>query len=131
MSKTKVHKVTLLIVDHDALGAEGVTEVLENARYPNDCMRPQVVEIDTREVTWADEHPLNVGHTWRAAFLGLFVAPDTFDPAERAREKQASRDQDAHDIATGARTVEQVRHDNGAFAFPRERVRLSKPKRER
>jgi hypothetical protein len=55
--------------------------------------------------------------------------PPTFDPAERAREKQASRDQDAHDIATGVRTVEQVRRDNGAFAFPRERIRLTRPKR--
>jgi hypothetical protein len=75
MSKTKVHKVTLLIVDSDGLGAEGVTEVLENARYPNDCIGPQVVEIDTREVEWSDEHPLNAGHTWRAAFATLFSTP--------------------------------------------------------
>lgn len=34
------------------------------------------------------------------------------DPAEWAREKQASRDQDAADIASGRKTVEQVRREN-------------------
>jgi hypothetical protein len=74
MSKTKVHKVTLMIVDTDNVGDE-LTDLIENARYPNDCISAQVVEIDTREVVWADEHPLNVAHTWRAAFATLFSTP--------------------------------------------------------
>lgn len=56
---------------------------------------------------------------------------DTFNPTERAREKQASRDEDARAIASGEKTVEQVRRENGAFAFPRDRVKLTFPANER
>lgn len=52
-----------------------------------------------------------------------------FDPAERAREKAASRANDARAIATGEKTNEQVRRENAAFAFPN--VILRYPKRER
>lgn len=51
-------------------------------------------------------------------------SPD-FDPAERAREKQASRDEDARALASGEVSREQLKHENGAFAFPRERLRIS------
>jgi hypothetical protein len=55
----KVHKITVLVVDSDGLGADNVKIELENANYPNDCIYPKVVEIDTREVEWSDDHPLN------------------------------------------------------------------------
>jgi len=46
-----------------------------------------------------------------------------FDPAERAREKQASRDRDAADLASGRKSAEQLNRENGgAFAFPRVRI---------
>jgi hypothetical protein len=52
------------------------------------------------------------------------VPAPTFDPAERAREKQLSRDQDERDLASGAKTREQLRREN-AFVHPCEfRVRL-------
>lgn len=35
-----------------------------------------------------------------------------FDPEERAREKQASRDQDDRDLASGAKTREQLCREN-------------------
>jgi hypothetical protein len=35
-----------------------------------------------------------------------------FDPKERAREKQASRDQDERDLASGAKTREQLQREN-------------------
>ena len=53
----------------------------------------------------------------------------TFDPAERAREKQASRDADARALASGEKSRAQLKAENGAFAFPRARIRF--PKRER
>ena len=37
---------------------------------------------------------------------------DFYDPAERAREKQASRDQDEADLASGRKTREQLRLEN-------------------
>ena len=49
---------------------------------------------------------------------------ETFDPIERAREKQASREADAAAIKSGEKTAEQVKRENGSFAFPRSQVRL-------
>lgn len=68
----KVHAVTILIVDHDDLGAQEIQNVLENQNYPNDCIRPCVMRVDTQTVEWTDEHPLNGTRTMRAAFEELF-----------------------------------------------------------
>ena len=53
----------------------------------------------------------------------------TYDPAERAREKQASRDQDAADLASGAKTREQLHAENAALAGLRVRVDYAGAKR--
>ena len=47
-----------------------------------------------------------------------------FDPEKRAKEKQASREADADAIASGRKSAEQVREENGAFSFPRDRMRI-------
>jgi hypothetical protein len=39
-----------------------------------------------------------------------------FNPEERARQKQAARDKDAHDIKMGIRTPEQVQKENSMFS---------------
>jgi hypothetical protein len=70
---TQVHKIVLLVVDHDQLGAAGVASELENARYGNDCIGPQVMATETREVEWSDEHPLNHRDKSAAAFAELFA----------------------------------------------------------
>ena len=72
---TKVHRVEILIVDHDDLGADGIRQVLESTRYPNHCISPQVAAVQTREVDWTDGHPLNQKRSWRAAFAALFANP--------------------------------------------------------
>lgn len=41
-----------------------------------------------------------------------------FDPSERAAQKQASRDQDAKDLADGTKSPEQLRKESGKFSFP-------------
>ncbi len=69
---TKVHRVVLLIVDHDGIGDEQVRQVIEGARYPNHCIYPRVMQVATREVEWSDEHPLNKLSTQRDAFTELF-----------------------------------------------------------
>lgn len=48
------------------------------------------------------------------------MSDDTF--AQRAREKAASRDADQRALESGEKTREQLRVENGAFAFPRDRV---------
>lgn len=56
----KVHKVELLIVDHDDLGSEGVQEQLENVNFPNDCINPHIMKITSKYIgEWNDNHPLN------------------------------------------------------------------------
>lgn len=69
----KVHKVTLLIIDTDDLGADGVREVLENTRYANHCISPDVKAIETVEVKWSDDHPLNLHATCEAEYQRLFT----------------------------------------------------------
>ena len=53
----------------------------------------------------------------------------TYDPAERAREKQAARDQDAADIASGAKSREQLHAENAVLAELRVRVDYAGAKR--
>ena len=68
----KIHKVTLLVVDSDDIGAEDIKEVIENQKYPNYCISPSVVTIETEEVDWHDDHPLNM-KGWQTFFYRLFA----------------------------------------------------------
>lgn len=69
----KVHRVILLIVDQDDVGPAGVVDVIENTRYPNRCIAPHVMGIETADIgPWSDDHPLNRYDTMRAEFARLF-----------------------------------------------------------
>jgi hypothetical protein len=69
----KVHKVTLMIVDFDKLGAGSIKEVIENQQYPNRCIYPNVMEVKTKDIgPWDDSHPLNQIDQMQAAFEELF-----------------------------------------------------------
>jgi hypothetical protein len=46
------------------------------------------------------------------------------DDAKRAREKQVSRDEDARALASEEKSREQLRRENGHFAFASVRVSL-------
>ena len=54
---------------------------------------------------------------------------DRFNPKERAREKQRSREEDDRSLARGEKSVQQLKRECGYFAFPRVRMsaRGSKP----
>ena len=70
----KVYKVTLLIVDHDALGSDDIATTLENARYPNRCISPDVMAIESRDIgEWRDDHPLNYRDKIKSEFERLFA----------------------------------------------------------
>ena len=45
----------------------------------------------------------------------MVTKPGRLDSHERAREKQASRDADAHDLATGRRTAAEISKTNSIF----------------
>jgi hypothetical protein len=51
--------------------------------------------------------------------------PDVLDPRVRAAEKAESRAEDVRALASGEKSVEDLRRENGAFAFPRGQVRLN------
>jgi hypothetical protein len=56
----KVYKVELMIIDFDDIG-ENIKTVLENAWYPNHCISPHVMHIESRDIgEWRDDHPLNL-----------------------------------------------------------------------
>jgi hypothetical protein len=48
-------------------------------------------------------------------------ADDYFDPKARAAEKQASRDADEAALASGAKSRDDLRRENGGFALLRVR----------
>jgi hypothetical protein len=50
--------------------------------------------------------------------------PKPLDPKEREREKKLSRDEDARALAAGEKSRDELRRENGHFAFPRVRVSL-------
>ncbi|MFO0589008.1 MAG: hypothetical protein U0441_15770 [Polyangiaceae bacterium] len=47
-----------------------------------------------------------------------------FDPIERAAEKQRSREEDEAALASGQKTREDLRRENGLFAFANVRIDL-------
>jgi hypothetical protein len=59
----KVHKVTLFVLDFDELGWNGVKQTLENTKYPNHCISPEVLDIESKEIgEWEDESFFNSKH---------------------------------------------------------------------
>ncbi len=66
----KAHILTVVILDHDGLGAEGVVEELQSANFANDCIHPKVGKVETFELgEWEDNHPLNQGDTDQLKWL--------------------------------------------------------------
>lgn len=70
---TQVHKIVLMVVDHDRIGADAVKLALEDARYPNHCIAPTVMGIQTKEVEWSDNCALNQTSLMHQAFARLFI----------------------------------------------------------
>ena len=56
----KAYKVELLILDFDQIGEEEIRYQIENTKYSNHCISPQVKKIEERDIgEWHDDHPLN------------------------------------------------------------------------
>ena len=68
----KLHKIEILIVNHDDVSEEDIKYHLENTKYPNYCISPEVLSINTREIEWSDDHPLNHRDTQFEACRELF-----------------------------------------------------------
>lgn len=81
---TEVHKVTILVVDHDGLGAKGVKDEFENTSYANHCMNPKVKQVETRTVPYTDAHPLNSNLQEKHAPEYNRLFPETIHPDSAA-----------------------------------------------
>lgn len=68
----KVYRIVLMVIDFDSVGKD-MGEIIENASYPNDCLSPHLIEIDSREIgEWADSHPLNKRDGQQEEFHRIF-----------------------------------------------------------
>ena len=69
----RAYKITMLVIDFDNLGSEGLIETLESVNYPNDCVIPRVMAMDARDIgEWDDSHPLNNTQKAPAEFARIF-----------------------------------------------------------
>lgn len=69
----QVLKLVVTVIDFDGLGADGVKDAIENARYPNRCISPHVRSVEVRDIgEWSDGHPLNNRKTADDELLRLF-----------------------------------------------------------
>ena len=68
-----VYKVELMILNFDDLNEQDVTAVIENQKFPNRCIDPIVMRIESRDIgDWHDEHVLNDLSEQESAFNKLF-----------------------------------------------------------
>jgi hypothetical protein len=69
----QVHKLTVIVIDHDELGPDGVKEALENGRFANRCISPDVMSVESVDIgEWSDDNPLNRRDTHEAEVKRLF-----------------------------------------------------------
>ena len=47
-------------------------EVLENTKYPNWCINPEVKSIETATIEWSDKHPINIFSKSHKSYLEMF-----------------------------------------------------------
>lgn len=56
----KAYRISVLVIDHDGLGAKGIKDNMEAVSYPNDCLYPKVIGSEEADLgEWTDDHPLN------------------------------------------------------------------------
>jgi hypothetical protein len=68
-----VYKVVLSVIDFEDVGEQGIRDMIEGAHYPNRCISPQVLNIESRDIgEWNDSHPLNNKRKARSFFDALF-----------------------------------------------------------
>jgi hypothetical protein len=73
----KVYKLEVVVIDHDNIGGEDIKDVLENTRYPNRCISPEITDIKEVDIgEWDDNHPLNNRRLFIPYLKKLFPNPD-------------------------------------------------------
>ncbi len=69
----KAYEITLRIIDIDEIGRDEIRMVLENTKYPNHCISPNVSEVREADIgEWDDDHLLNKRDTAEPEWQRLF-----------------------------------------------------------
>jgi hypothetical protein len=65
----KAYKYTILIIDHENIGKDDISECFKNTNYIN----TEIMGIQEADIgEWNDEHPLNHNETQKDEFNRLF-----------------------------------------------------------
>lgn len=68
----RVYKMTVIVFDFDEVG-DDIPTTLEDARFPNRCISPEVTECEYAEIgAWHDDHPLNKRDTHKRELEKIF-----------------------------------------------------------
>ena len=69
----KAYKVELLIIDHSNMSKDDIKNTIENTKYPNWCIYPEVKKIESRNIgEWHNNHPLNLKTDSDVVYKKLF-----------------------------------------------------------
>lgn len=69
----KVYKIEVMVIDFDGIGGESIKDEIENARYANRCISPDVMDITGVDIgEWDDSNPLNQKYAKEAEYKRLF-----------------------------------------------------------
>ena len=72
----KAYKLEILVIDHENVGEKEIKKMIENTKYPNYCINPNVKNIDVADIgEWSDDHPLNKRDTADEEYQRLFGIP--------------------------------------------------------
>lgn len=66
--KAKAYKIELLVVDCDDTPEEDIICIIEQVRY----IYPNVLSIQSKEIDWDDDHPLNKRNTMKQTCEEMF-----------------------------------------------------------
>jgi len=91
-----------MVLDFDGIGAEGIKYEIENTKYANRCISPEVKGCEERDIgEWSDDHPLNHRDKSDAEYRRLF-APNN---AALARQSPEAAGSEKTNIWSGCRMI--------------------------
>ena len=69
----KAYRLEVFVIDFDDIGIDAIRFELENARFGNRCIEPEVKGVEERDIgEWGDDHPLNMIETADEEYERLF-----------------------------------------------------------
>lgn len=72
----RAYKLEILVIDYDEVDqgtGEEIKELIENQKFPNYCINPRVMAIQSADIgPWTDDHPLNKRDTSESEYRRIF-----------------------------------------------------------